>query len=188
MPGIVIEPSKVVYWPIPKNANTSFKIRFAELLGIPYDKSNHESIYQAPFVWTDLPIPGYRDIAFVRNPGQRLYSLYINKILQNEMMIFDPYGKLFWQTMSFESFVSSIISIDRTRADPHFAPQIGQIPLGCITYKLEDMAGLLYLFLGKYNSSEYQIDWHQAYNAELWYKMVNYYKDDFKTFNYNAVY
>lgn len=192
MPGIVLDKQKIVYWPIPKNANSALKIRIAELLGLDWEPRTGKGVEAAPFKKTDLPIEGYKNVAIVRHPGARLYSLYANKILLNIMGIFAPYPRKFWQGMSFDSFVEAIINIPMDDADPHFALQSSQLPLEtiarCVTYKLEDVAPLLGMLINKTNATKYSARWITHYTEEKWYRMVHHYQEDFRRFNYSALF
>lgn len=51
--GIVIRPLKVVYWYVPKAACTSFKLYFADLLALPYDRDNNATVHNCGFELID---------------------------------------------------------------------------------------------------------------------------------------
>lgn len=156
MPGIVVHPLQVVYWPIPKNACTTLKTYFAGLLSLDYSGIVHD----APFEWTRNPITNYYNFSIIRHPVNRLYSLFKNKIIPgkgtNEMYlngaeraVFERYG-YFHGAMSFDEFVSAILRVNDP--DPHFARQCDQIPDGVNIFKLEE-ALLFRILLPKLNSS-----------------------------------
>lgn len=189
MPGIIIEPGKSIYWPIPKNACTTMKKYIADRLGILYDLRDSEAVHSAGFIWTEETILGYTNFAFVRHPGIRLYSLFLNKIREGKnLFIFESWKELFWLGMSFGEFLSSVLLIPIMDSDPHFSPQVMQIPNSCLLYKLEEVEVFLQVIMGRYNVSCYNSDWKRAYTADEWYRMVNHYREDFIRFNYDPFY
>lgn len=184
MPGIVIHDLKAVYWPIPKNACTTLKTYFADMLNLQYT-----IVHDAPFEYTPDPISGYYNFAIVRHPVTRLYSLFKNKIRPDkntdelyirgaERVVFERFS-IFHNGMNFDAFVSAVISIKDP--DPHFARQCDQIPEGANIFKLEE-ALLFRIILPKRNSSgEYDV----SVRPETKGLIYEHYREDFIKYGYS---
>lgn len=197
MPGIVIEPIKAVYWPIPKCACTSLKARIAEFLG--YDDSDPQFPHEAPFQWTEDPIEGFEDFAIVRHPLDRLHSLWVNKIApghpigwdyENEMdmNVFGRHLHYFRSRMTFGDFCAAIVSIPVEDADPHWAPQSGQFPESCAIIKMEDAGVLMRLLLPHMNVTEEPRDWKSDFariNPAAEDRVWDYYEEDLSYLEYD---
>lgn len=192
MPGIVIEPRKLVYWPIPKCACTAIKVAIAQQLGLEFTNP-----HTAPFTWTDAPIPGYQDFAVVRHPAIRLYSLWINKLAPGhpvgpkmreaggmDLAVFGRHLDRFRDGMGFDEFVREVVEIPYDQADPHWAPQSRQAPLEARPVKLEDAGLLLRAITGQLNASEYDVEWVAKYGTQTWRLIRDYYAEDFARFGY----
>ena len=127
--GIVLHKLKMVYWYIPKVACTTLKIHFADLCGLPYDKSDPISVHD--YCWNQWekvsePIPGYGNFALIRQPMERMASLYIDKIFYDYSgLVFGRFGG-FYPKMPFENFLFKIMSIENP--DIHFERQSNLIP------------------------------------------------------------
>jgi hypothetical protein len=127
--GIVLHKLKMVYWYIPKVACTTLKIHFADLCGLPYDKSDPISVHD--YCWNQWekvsePIPGYGNFALIRNPFYKIESLYIDKIFYNySELVFGRFGG-FYPKMPFKNFLFKIMSIENP--DIHFERQSNLIP------------------------------------------------------------
>jgi hypothetical protein len=189
MPGIVIEPLKSVYWPIPKNACTALKRRIALLLGFPDPPNPHD----APFTYADFTLPGYEDFAIVRHPLARIYSLWANKLAPGHPVapdfvdnidphVFSPFPWVFRDGMSFDAFLQAIISIPVGSADPHWAPQVTQMPPKTKFYRIEDVGTLLRLAAPAENTSVYPET--PPVGRELARLVRAYYAEDFSVFGY----
>ena len=127
--GIVLHELKMVYWYIPKVACTTLKIHFADLCGLPYDKGDPMSVHD--YCWNQWekvsePIEGYGNFALIRQPMERMASLYIDKIFYNySELVFGRFGG-FYPKMPFENFLFKIMSIENP--DIHFERQSNLIP------------------------------------------------------------
>src|SRR5262245_38843197 len=138
--SILLGPYAAVYIEIPKVACTSFKVLFAQLLGVSLEDGGgdpHQISYPAPPASPYLSVslyPGFFTFAFVRNPWDRLVSCYRDKILgevdgftnftirpgvANCLAHYDA----FIAGMSFEEFVYAVASIPDAEADAHFRSQ-----------------------------------------------------------------
>lgn len=128
--GILLHPNKAIYVPIPKVACSSFKVICKEIA-----LKNNE---------TELPYPmahpsdftgrysHYFKFCFVRNPWDRIVSLYSNKVLDTPITkgtFINGLEKclakypVFYAGMSFDQFVRSICAIPDKKADVHFRSQ-----------------------------------------------------------------
>ena len=189
MNGIIIEPTKSIYWAIPKNACTAMKVHFCKLLEIAVPDENP---HIAPFNKTEAPIKGYRNWAIVRNPFARLYSLWANKIAPGhpehplfinhiDQNVFYALMNEVYSGMSFEDFTKVVL--ESKCRDNHWKPQAEQIPDNCETFKLEEVGGLLSSMLPVLNGDN-QNNWEAAYTQELLDLVYVYYKNDFKILGY----
>lgn len=181
MPGIVVHQSKVVYWFIPKNACTTLKTYFADLMGIKYT-----IVHDAPFEITRQVIPGYFNFAIIRHPVPRLWSLYKDKLKPDgrtdeyydngvHRIVLQKFG-IFHKGMTFDEFVSAVISIKEP--DDHFGLQCYQIPKEVELFKLENT--LLFKIFPKRNATE-----PPGYiPPETIGKIINHYREDFLRFQY----
>lgn len=169
MKGIVVHELQIVYWPVPKNACTSMKVYLANLIDIPFTDP-----HRARFEWTAEKIHGYTDIALVRNPYARLWSLYKCWDDNHSRVVYGKYGDLFRKGMPWDEYVDAIISVDRP--DRHFRIQSQQIPQGCKVEKMENST-LLYLF-GKHNYTGASIDFPKDE------RIYRHYIEDFERFEY----
>lgn len=188
MPGIIIHELKAVYWPIPKNACTTLKTYYADMMKLKYDGLVHD----APFEYTDKPIHGYYNFAIVRNPIDRLCSLFKNKVRPDrdtdamylrgcERPVFERYG-IFHNGMNFDEFVSAIVSI--RDPDPHFDKQVNLVPEGVDVSKMENYWQLIAIswVLPKLNSSG---SYHTVMSKETKDMIYEHYKEDFIKFGYD---
>jgi len=194
MAGIVVEPMKLVYWPIPKNACTALKRHFARLLGIEYGQ---QSIHSVLFQLTEEPLPGFQNLVVVRNPFARLYSLWVNKIADGhpesphfvdglDVHVFGQvWRQRIWSGMAFEDFAHSVLD-SNIPPDPHWAPQSSLVPEEVTEYiHLEVLAPILSLLIPKENASHIPGHWTRGYDLSLCEFVRKYYEADFKRFDYD---
>lgn len=157
--SILLEPYAAVYIEIPKVACTSFKVTFAQLLGIDLSSTGGDP-HQAQFPTPPGPVftsgslyPGFFSFAFVRNPWDRLLSCYRDKI-RGEVDGFTNFTirpgvadclagyDAFFPNMSFDEFVYAVASTPDTDADAHFRSQY--------TFLANDEGQIAIDFVGKY--------------------------------------
>ncbi len=170
--GIIIHELKTVWFSIPKNASTTLKVHFANTLGIPF-KNPHN----VKFERTWHPVEGYFNFALVRNPYERLYSLWSSWDNVHYERVYNKYKGLFYKGMSYRDYVASVTSLDYDETDPHFMPQYLQIPKSVHVEKIED--NLLLKILGMHNSTQ------KPNKAPQDERIFNYYKEDFERFRYS---
>ena len=130
--GIICHDYRLIYYPVPKAASTSLKRYFATVLEIDFDRQSHTGDF--PIV-TPSQVGPYRDytsFAIVRDPADRLYSCYQDKIGQSTADFLFPgfyrYNKMagrqiFHHQMSFAEFVKVVRRIPDVLADEHFRSQ-----------------------------------------------------------------
>ena len=190
MPGIVVHASRSVYWPVPKNACSAIKARICELEGIDPGTNVHMALFEKCGV---KDYPEYRAFAVSRNPYSRIYSLWRDKIIENDKYngtpdpnVFSHYGDLFKFGIPFNEFIHLIVSIPYEKADPHFALQTKQIPHRCGVVRFEHMQPLM---LGLFHNSNVtkNHDYKQACaQDDLCDLIYQHYKEDFIRFNYSG--
>lgn len=154
MRGIILHEQKLVYWYIEKCACTAIKTFIANKLGLLYD-----NVHTAPFELTNKSIEGYINIAILRDPFDRLLSLYCEKINGGKIddNVFGRWPDKFMAGMSYYDFIEAILSIPIEEADPHFAPQTRLIPDDCEIYNYDIIKPLLLLFLPLMNVTQNKI-------------------------------
>jgi hypothetical protein len=178
--GIIIEPKKMVYFYLPKTSCTTLKTFFADLLDleIPIKDGTEMDIHgqEIGFDYTHVPLEGYYNFAYVRNPFDRLMSCYSQKIYKSVDRKVFPQTDMFYTGMEFEVFIDTILSIkDKER---HYMLHSELLPEGVITHKME---GDLFLkFLEPLNVSEKINLW----TTELKEKVYEHYRNDFIRFGY----
>lgn len=181
MPGIVIHPLKAVYWPIPKNGSTMLKRHFANLLGVNVPING--PIHFANFEMTEDGISEYENFTFVRNPYLRLYSLWCDKAdgaRELDPNVFGGLENIILPNMPFIDFAYTIF-FQNKRQDPHWLPQVTQVPDTCTVFKIEE-SPLRFLFQKENHRTKGR--WQTAYNAALLEFVYEYYKKDFIRFGY----
>jgi|GEM_PF-756548 len=145
--------------------------------------------------------------SFVRNPFERLVSLYLNKFrsvrnLEAEGFYFQNYlNGIFTIDMSFSSFINLVCRIPDNISDNHFRSQAGTIfkdprikPdfIGKIETFQDDWAQLNKLAgttmkIERYNSSG-EYDYRELYTQELVEQVAERYRDDIELFSYSNEY
>lgn len=131
--NILAEDYGVIYFNTQKNANSTLKAQFVEILGLPktenFPKDIHHK-YDFPSANQAEIKSKYQDFlrfAVLRNPWERLYSCYKNKIEQGSTTGPDYILECspdFRIGMSFEEFVGVVCEIPDSEADYHFCSQI----------------------------------------------------------------
>lgn len=191
MKGIVLHYSRSVYWPIPKNACTTLKVHFINLLGIPCGNNPH----RADFEWTNCSIDGYSNWALVRNPYSRLYSLWVNKIAPGHPVqpswptkidknVFHKVKNIIHSEMSFENFVE--VLLNSGEKDQHWDPQSEMIPDNCFVTKMEEFQCLNIMFPTHNKSHLSTCNWQKEYSEKTQRLVQDYYTNDFERFGYST--
>lgn len=135
---------KFIYYSVPKVACTTIKTCIAKLENI---ETENLGVHQKNAAIKRLTIKGsnanrYKDyyrFSFVRNPWDRLFSCYKNKVYDpprffpksnpyhNEKGEFKDfirrYGNLNFRNMQFEDFINFVVKTPDYLCDPHFLPQ-----------------------------------------------------------------
>lgn len=155
---IALPEYKVLYFAIPKVANSSMKKVCADLLNIDVPSgAKISSVFNErdfPFVRKN-EIVNYKDyfkFCFIRNPWDRLVSCYLNKIrsdnnLNSEVFVqgvhkgFLKYG-VFRAGISFAEFAKAITNIPDPIAERHFRSQY--------TFITDEEGKILVNFIGKF--------------------------------------
>jgi chondroitin 4-sulfotransferase 11 len=137
--NIRIDSCKAIYFPIPKVACSSLKSVCSEILVLEKEKSRQdENVHYIQFSSVSKkdfygPYRHYFKFGFVRNPWDRIISLYQNKMIEaadEQRMQFRrkflaslKKHQKFWMGMSFEAFVEAIAQIPDLEAHDHFRSQ-----------------------------------------------------------------
>jgi chondroitin 4-sulfotransferase 11 len=149
---IALHPYRVLYFAVPKVANTSLKAAFSRLLAThltdvlgpePDDKARRSLfrrhfraiMYDRGYLLCKHDIgrySGYDSFAFVRNPWDRLVSCYTNKLERVDLSN-GPQGRdtleslskagYFREDMKFEEFASAVCDIPDENANRHYRSQ-----------------------------------------------------------------
>ena len=135
---------KIMYYSIPKVACTTIKTCIAKLENIDAKTLgvHHRNPAIKRLTMREANVELYKNyyrFSFVRNPWDRLFSCYKNKIYDpprffpksnayhNEKGEFKDfirrYGDLGFRNMEFEDFVDFVVEIPDHLCDPHFLPQ-----------------------------------------------------------------
>jgi hypothetical protein len=162
---IVCHDLKLLYYPVPKVASTSIKnylLNHSEIgrsAAIPRDASGNRApsvvhSFEYPRISTSaaevLRLNGYLSFAIVRDPIDRIWSCYCDKITdrRNANLSMHPgfkrYNTLtgrswFSNEMSFEAFLNAIALIPDALADEHFRSQYRFLPLHAGKVALDEL-------------------------------------------------
>ena len=149
------------YIQIPKAATRSIREALVNGCGSPADAAGEQAFARFEDRFSaHQPLTAVRSLAagrrvvfaFVRNPYARLYSAYVNKIVDAEQAgrknIFRCHGMSFG--MSFEDFALRVCEIEDRRIDRHLRSQ---------AWFLSDAAGLIPNFVGHLES--FEEDWNR---------------------------
>lgn len=117
----------LAFVPTPKVANRSIKAAVMTVAFPGYNGDPHSPGWSYIRAHTLSKGHGFR-FGFVRNPLDRLFSLYSQKIVKYERQmkmpsIFWRYGSRFHPNMTFDAFVEAICGIPDWYADQHFRSQ-----------------------------------------------------------------
>lgn len=179
--GIVLHKRKMVYWYLPKVACTTLKTYFANELGlvIPYKNGTEMDIHgqDIGFVLTDTIIDDYYNFALVRNPYDRVMSLYSQKIYKEVDRKVFPDEDIFYVGMPFNLFLERIAKIkDKER---HYKPQSEMLHYAIHIHKMEN--NLFLRMLKPLNVSE-PINFWTPETRQMAYEL---YRQDFIRFDYS---
>ncbi|MFB6246731.1 MAG: sulfotransferase family protein [Candidatus Pacearchaeota archaeon] len=117
----VIDDWKVVFFYLPKNANTSLKRAIYKKLYGRDTKSLHKNFPKTRFRSPNKK--GYFKFVIVRNPYDRLVSAYKNKIVSPGQTGVINSQKELYRDMPFKDFVKAICRTPDSKLDRHFRPQ-----------------------------------------------------------------
>ncbi len=133
-PPIVVPPLRLVYVPIPKCACSSLKLVFRRLLGMP-DPEPWWKIHETVWPSANLKLPpipdaelcldlGWSMLAVVRNPWDRLWSVYKSKFHKERFNDLSQHHDQLALDMTFLQFVVALGGIDLSTANEHLRPQM----------------------------------------------------------------
>lgn len=199
--GIVVHSHKLIYFWIPKVGCTSLKKVMADVQGLKY-----HTPHAAPFTECNVAqlggFPGYHSFAVVRNPLDRLVSLFRDKIRPGhrawgfkrgvEDFVLGPYG-VFYEDMTFGEFAHKCLSMPLHNANNHWKPQAPQIRDGNrfpdTILRFENFREEVPAFLAGFGidlkiprlNPSWNKDkrpWREWYDSELLRKAKQYYSED----------
>ncbi|WP_455234173.1 sulfotransferase family 2 domain-containing protein [Thiogranum longum] len=201
---VVLDQHRLAYLAIPKAACSTIKYKLLELSEPSALEQYRENVHCYPW-HTARRLRGeqldYTTFTFVRNPLDRLASMYKNKFedwhLTGERFQFENYlfGVLY-QNMSFDEFVDVISDIPDNLADPHFKSQysicynngrrmvehIWNLEEADIKQaEIEQRTGLADLPVINRSLST---GWSQYYSPQSFEKALRRYEKDIETFGY----
>jgi hypothetical protein len=124
-PWVYFREINIAFAFMPKVANTSMKVAFAKMLGIPYSEDG-KGIHSEPRLvgtrWEAVKDINCPKIAFTRYPIDRLISCYRDKIVDKKCK--NPYYRRnFSPDVSFQEFVEFVCNTPDEESDHHFASQ-----------------------------------------------------------------
>lgn len=206
--NIVSEQYGVIYYNTQKNANSTIKAQFLDVLGIPktpnFPKDIHYNYHFPTASQHDIETK-YQDFfkfSILRNPWERLVSCYKNKIEQSSKTGKDYILECspdFYIGMPFEEFVHVVCETPDLEADYHFCSQIylmiypdGSFPMNYLC-NIENLAthineiksktGIPFSSLANLNSSK-KSTYESIYTPELVEKVRLRYQADIEFFKY----
>lgn len=132
--NILVEKYGLIYFKQHKVASTTFLIQFAEMLAIPQIESDWRSIhypkiYPFPTASKEDILTKYQDFvrfAIVRNPWERLVSLYKDKVASDEERNewFFRHNPQLYHQMPFAEFIKRVAETPDSDSDVHFVQQV----------------------------------------------------------------
>ena len=171
--GLIIVPLRSVYWPVQKVAHTSILQFMGRILNISYEGWIHHN--HDIFKWTDDVIHGHFNFAYVRNPFDRIKSLYNDKIAVT--LDTNVFLSPFYAGMPFLEFVNRIVEIPVK--NEHYELQSKLIPEGVSVFKIEQPD--VFLSMAGVHNKSFGPD---PYCDESRKIIAQAYEEDFKKFNY----
>lgn len=206
--NIVADRYDLIYFNTPKNANSTMKAQFVDVLGMAptkYFPLDVHHAYEFPTATEEEVRSKYQDylkFLIVRNPWDRLVSCYQSKIRKSCSLgpdyILESHPK-FYIGMPFEEFVDLVCAIPDSDADYHFCSQTymmlysdGYCPINyfCnmdnLSNHIDDLrsiTGAPFSGLGNVNPSEHS-SYVDYYTPELIEKVRQRYEADIALFRY----
>lgn len=179
----------VVYYDLPKCASTSLIQALQSIPGTAWQE-----------VPRNLEFVLGKSFTVVRNPYDRLVSLYENRVRSSDA----PSGKAFRdryglsKAASFHEFLTAILYSDRKTWDEHFEPQVEQVPFAITWYPFEGLGEawlrICWRFYGikfkdapvlPHRAATRRKDWRDYYTDPFWLDTVyDLYRADFERFGY----
>ena len=200
--GIVWREKKLIYFFIPKNGCTTLKQVFAKGQGMKGYSSPHSAPFHYIGPGRQVNFTDYTSFAVIRNPLDRLLSLYLDKIRPGykgwgfhkgvESFVFGKY-KGFDQDMSFEEFANACMGIQIQDANTHWTPQWRQIEKNGLypdhLIRFERFSEDVPAFLAVHGINEEVLkmnpawrkkdrDYKEYYTPELTKRAIEYYQKD----------
>lgn len=203
----IAKASNIAYLKIPKCACTSIKIAISKMRFGPqlqeaksvHHAGNYPILFGGVVRDYDPVLDGIFKFTFVRDPVQRVFSFYKNKILDFDSSVSPHYYRLgIKKTDSFNDFVDKLIRLDFSQLEEHLMPQsffcfddgvlkvdyIGKMETISDDWKIiEDISGfkILLTVTNKTNKVEKKLE----INEESKNKLINYYQEDCNNFGYH---
>jgi len=206
--NILAKDYKVIYFNTQKNANTTMKTQFVDVLELPKTKHFPEDIhynYDFPTATQNEITSSYDDFlkfSILRNPWERLVSCYLNKIKQSSRTGDDYILECspdLYIGMSFKDFVEVVCDLPDSESDYHFCSQSylmlypdGYFPINyfCNIENLKEhieeiklLTGIPFSRLSNSNSSK-NYSYKRYYTSELIEKVRHRYHIDIAFFKY----
>ena len=190
---------KVIYVRILKAGGTSVLAEFAKLMNSKLiDKVLSDEQVDALGYYlrtTNLPAGGYKKFAIVRDPYQRIVSVYLD-LFDKSSPVF-PYASYWFgildQNMSFKDFIKVISQIPTSLLGPHFSPQhwtlkeMSDVKVFRIERDKEELADFLLGYgieLQHRNKSKTEYDYRTYYDKETLALVRKLYAGDVERFGY----